>query len=203
MPIHNPVNTNFLETGVLDGIHIMGEYWCDHLNTPTELGELISAAKDHSSPAAQTQLQTKIADCARSVSATSALRSLNRNDILVIPATHAADSTSGLVPRLAASVANAMGVTCCEALTRRNPANNLRNTPVQQRLEVVKTAGYEVNTSVCDRFVVLVDDVVLTGTTLNYLAGLLKQQGAATVTALVVARTRLGAHNPNVLDRAY
>ncbi len=202
MPLSNLSGKNFCESSanLLDEVHVMGQYWCDNHNTPTELGELISAAKDHGSVAAQIQLQTEIADCARSVFATSALRSPNRNDILVIPTPHAADNTSGLVPGLAASTANAMGATFYEALTRRNPANNLRHTPIKQRLEVVKTAGYEVNTLVCDRCVVLVDDVVLTGTTLNYLAGLLKQAGAAMVTALVVARTRLGAHNLNVRD---
>ena len=78
----------------------------------------------------------------------------------------------------------------CGALTRGEATARLRDTPLQQRLAVVEAAGYEVKSPVGGHGIVLVDDVVLTGTTLRYLAQLLQEAGATRVTAVVAARTR-------------
>ena len=65
---------------------------------------------------------------------------------------------------------------------------------------MVESAGYVVTGDVAGRSVVLVDDVVLTGTTLGFLAELLVDAGALEVIAVVVCRTRL-APAPRTSDR--
>ena len=94
------------------------------------------------------------------------------------------------MPFLAAAVANAIGAELAWVVDRRRPMSPLRDVPTATRPAFVGSAGYEVVARVFGRRVVLVDDVVLTGTTLEFLAGLLIDAGAVEVSALVACRTR-------------
>ena len=177
----------------------MGAYWCDDSDTPTELGELIAAAKDHESQTALNALKSQLSNfvcslnlhsaatcaaCGSSACGSSACR------IVVVPVPNGLGRKRRLAPVLASSAAEAMGAPLREAVLKRNATVRLRDTPVEHRLALVESAGFEVTGSVADLQVVLVDDVVLTGTTLAHLAGLLKQAGAASVSAVVAARAR-------------
>ena len=55
---------------------------------------------------------------------------------------------------------------------------------------MVRAADYEVVEDVEGRHVVLVDDVVLSGTTLSHVADLLLAAGAASVQPIAIARSR-------------
>ncbi len=167
----------------------MGTYWCEDNDTLTPLGELIAAAKDHESETAVTTLQAQLCDFARSLDLPSAATN-PAGDIVVVPVPNGSGRKRRLAPALARSVAEAMDATLREAVHKRNVTARLRDTPVQRRLALVEAAGYEVTGSVEGHQVVLVDDVVLTGTTLTYLAQLLHQAGASSVSAVVAARTR-------------
>ena len=167
----------------------MGTYWCEDSDIPTPLGELIAAAKDHESETAVTTLQAQLSDFARSLDLPSAATGPPGN-IVVVPVPNGSGRKRRLAPALARAVAEAMGATLSEAVHKRNVTARLRDTPVQQRLALVEAAGYEVTGSVEGHQVVLVDDVVLTGTTLTHLAQLLHQAGASSVSAVVAARTR-------------
>lgn len=175
----------------------MGAYWHEDDNSSTPLGKLVAAAKDHHSDSAVASLQAQFADFVTNLELPLAITG-NVNNVgssstrtLVVPVPSGLASNHRFVSALATSVAAALGATLSEALQRRNPTVRLRDTPVEQRQAIIQTAGYELNRSVKGHAVALVDDVVLTGTTLNYLADLLLEAGATSVIALVVARTRL------------
>ena len=174
---------------MLEQVHVMGAYWWDHSDTPTPLGELIAAAKDHESETAVTTLRAQLSGFVRSLDlprpATGAA-----GETVVVPVPNGSGRKRRIAPALAGSVAEAMGATLREAVHKRNVTARLRDTPVPQRLALVEAAGYEVTGSVEGHQVVLVDDVVLTGTTLTHLAQLLHQAGASSVSAVVAARTR-------------
>ena len=172
-------------------IHVMGDYWREDNDLLTPLGELIAAAKDHRSGSAVITLQQQLSDFARDIesSGTGLTRDTARN-LLVVPVPVGPGGNRPLVSALAKAVASALGATLSEVLTRRNATARLRDTPPWQRLAVVQAAGYEITSAVAGRAVVLVDDVVLSGTTLRYLARLLHDVGATRVEAVVAARTR-------------
>ena len=176
---------------MLERIHVMGSYWCDDDPLRTPLGELIAAAKDHHSAAAVTELREQLSDFVRNLNEPSgASITATPPDTLVVPVPNGNGSNRCLVPALASAVADALGARVCEALTRRETKTRMRDTPPQQRLAVVQAAGYGIQSQVDGHGVVLVDDVVLTGTTLCYLAWLLHDAGAAKVIAIVAAQTR-------------
>ena len=185
---------------MLERVHVMGAYWCEHSDTPTPLGALIAAAKDHESETALTALKAQFGDYVRSLDLHSATTrpagdpaGRPEGDIVVVPVPNGTGRTRQLAPALAESAAEAIGATQRGAVRKRNVTVRLRDAPVQQRLALVEAAGYEVTGSVAGRELILVDDVILTGTTLNHLARLLKQAGTASVSAVVAARTRLAA----------
>ena len=176
---------------MLERIHVMGPYWCDDDPLPTPLGELIAAAKDHHSAAAVTELREQLSDFAQNLDAPSgAAVAETPRGTLVVPVPNGNGSNRLLVPALASAVADATGATVREALTRRETTTRMRDAPLQQRLAVVQAAGYEIEGQVAGHGVVLVDDVVMTGTTLRYLARLLRDAGATKVIAVVAAQTR-------------
>lgn len=113
-----------------------------------------------------------------------------------------------LVEELSRSAARALGGQYLQAITRRNSSEKMRYSPPALRPEMVKSAGFEVKREVdgsgqlVDKLVFLVDDVFLTGTTLDHVAGILKSCGASRVVGLVAARTRLGTpHDVELLAR--
>ena len=176
---------------MLDRIHVMGAYWRDDHDSRTPLGELIAAAKDHNSESALIKLQQQLSDFASEIeSAETGPAGDAARNMLVVPVPVGPGGNRRLVSALAVAVATAMGATLSEVLTRRNATTRLRDTPPQRRLAVVEAAGYEITSAVVGRSVVLVDDVVLTGTTLRYIARLLQDAGATSVVAVVAARTR-------------
>ncbi|MDE0606036.1 MAG: phosphoribosyltransferase [Acidimicrobiaceae bacterium] len=175
---------------MLERIHVMGAYWREDHNLQTPLGELIASAKDHHSATAVTRLQEQLSDFVHGLETTSGAAAEPHADTLAVPVPNGSGSNRRLVPALASAVADAMGASVCEALTRQETMVRMRDTPLQQRLAVVQAAGYEIGGQVAGHGVVLVDDVVMTGTTLRYLARLLRDAGAARVIAVVAAQTR-------------
>lgn len=178
-------------TVLLERIHVMGAYWREDDNLPTPLGELIASGKDHHSATAVTRLQEQLSDFVHNLESTSGgTVTETPTNTLVVPVPNGNGSNRSLVPALASAVADAIGASVCEALTRRKTTTRMRDTPLQQRLAAVQAAGYEIHSQVGGHEVVLVDDVVMTGTTLRYLARLLRDAGATKVIAVIAAQTR-------------
>lgn len=124
-------------------------------------------------------------------------------NVVVVPIPSGRPNGKGLAEQLARSAATGLGAQHSEAITRRNFSKKMRNSPLAQRPAIVGAAGFEFKSGkngkglVAGKVVVLVDDVVLTGTTLNHVAGLLKASGASKVVGLAAARTRLSQfHSP-------
>ncbi|GJM39717.1 MAG: hypothetical protein DHS20C19_30840 [Acidimicrobiales bacterium] len=169
---------------MLNALHVMGEYWEPDADEPTALGALVGAVRNAESVSALRELERLLSGFVLGL------------DLPVGPLVAAVppgpDRVAHPVPSLAACVAEALDVDSVRAvLTRSFATPQLRDTPVGRRRDVVEAAGYAVNATVRGRSVVLVDDVVLTGTTLDYLAEILLDAGAAEVVGIVAARTRL------------
>jgi predicted amidophosphoribosyltransferase len=160
----------------------MGSYWNDGADVPSNLGLLVAAAKDLQRPEALVELRRRLVEFV-------ARLELAENPVVVAvpPGPH---RDAHPVPALAGAVAGRLGVPLAAVLDRRHAGPRLRGTPPDRRRAAVESAGYVVTGDVAGRSVVLVDDVILTGTTLGYLAELLTEAGATEISAVVACRTR-------------
>ena len=170
----------------------LGDYWRPDRDERTGIGELVHRAKDQSDPGAAAELAERFAGLA------GALPEVDGDSprlVTPVPSSPAADgggSRPHLADLLAASLAGAgAGEYRPDLVAKHNPTPRLRHVDLEHRAEVAASAGYQAGDSVAGRDVVLVDDVVLTGTTLQAVAACLRDAGAASVTAAVAARTRL------------
>lgn len=170
----------------------LGDYWQPDRDERTGIGDLVHRAKDQRDPGAASELAGRFASLATALP--EAAGGLPR---LVVPV------PSGPVPAgdgdrpdlamlLASSLAAAGAGECRPSLVvKSNPTPRLRHLGPERRAEVAASAGYTAGEPAAGRHIVVVDDVVLTGTTLNAVAACLRDAGAASVTAAVAARTRL------------
>ncbi len=162
---------------------VHGRYWNDDGNRSI-VGELISAAKDGGDRRAARELATRVGDWAATLE-------LPDNPIVTAVPPNPA-KPDHLAATLAAAVAATLEVPLVlDLIERRFATARLRDTPIAERVAVADAAGYVVDPIAVGRNVLLLDDVVLTGTTLGHLAQLLRGEGAASVTELVAARTRV------------
>ena len=73
---------------------------------------------------------------------------------------------------------------------RRNVTARLRDVEPADRAAVAQAGGYVITAECAGMNVVVLDDVVLTGTTVRHVGELLAAAGAASVVGVVLARTR-------------
>lgn len=165
-------------------IHVMGEYWLPHCDELTPLGRRMAAAKEGADVGALAELASDMAEWAAGLALP--------GGAAVVPVPSAPGRHPHPVGVLATAVAEARGARLLDALVRHNPTPRLREAPVDGREALVEAAGYEVARDVAGLAVVLVDDVVLTATTLTHVAALLRDAGATEVVAVAAARTRRG-----------
>jgi predicted amidophosphoribosyltransferase len=168
---------------MLSSVHVMGSYWSDGSDQRSPLGTLVSEAKDLGNPVALERLRRQLSEFVAALDLGA--------DPLVLAVPPGPHRDAHPVPALASSVASALGVAPGDVLDRAHDAPRLRGTPMEGRRRAVEAAGYVVTGDVAGRSVVLVDDVILTGTTLGFLAELLRDAGAAEINAVVACRTRL------------
>ena len=170
----------------------LGDYWRPDRDERTEVGELVHRAKDRGDVGAATELAERFACLAGGLLATDADSPRLVTPVPSRPAPDGSDDGPHLAERLAASLAEAgAGEYRPGLVVKSNPTPRLRHVDVERRAEVAASAGYRAREPVAGRHVVVVDDVVLTGTTLNAVAACLRDAGAASVTAAIAARTRL------------
>ena len=162
--------------------HVMGMVWAPDRPERTEIGHFLAAAKEQVDAPAIQELARRLAEFARTCA-------LPRDGLWVpVPADPARPNP--LVRALAEAVALAHGGSVATVIERRGSTGPVREASPGERGARVAAADYCVIGDVRGREVVLIDDVVLTGTTLDHLAGLLREQGASRVEALVAARSR-------------
>jgi len=167
----------------LEKIDVAGRYWEEDRDVRTSLGALMHAAKDQGEQAAVDELAAYMAAWAQT---------LDIGDQSVIVGVPSSPDRSGhVVSAIAGSVANGLGIELADqTLTRTTSTPRLRDLDPNERRAAAVAGGYIVDAVVAGREVVLVDDVILTGTTLGYLAELIFDAGATSVRALVATRAR-------------
>ena len=170
---------------------LLADYWRADRDQRTDIGRLVHRAKDQDDPEAASELADRFAGLARALAGTP-----DGSDRLVVPVppTPPPEDTTGglLVDGLARSLAAAgAGKYLGDLVVRTAATPRLRHIDPQQRTEIAAAAGYQASDAAAGRHVVVVDDVILTGTTLIAVAACLRDAGAASVTAAVAARTRL------------
>jgi predicted amidophosphoribosyltransferase len=170
----------------LDELHVLGEYWHRDERRRTDLGRLIHAAKDEQQATAAERLAEKIV-----VLAPALVESAAPVLVAAVPSNPA--PTVHLPTVLAQALAMAgSGDWADDLIERQTATRSLRDVEPADRLEVARAAGYTVGPIRPGTTVVLVDDVVLTGTTLSHVAGCLRSAGATRVVGVVAARSRRG-----------
>ena len=170
---------------------LLADYWRADRDERTDVGRLVHRAKDQDDPEAATELADRFAGLAGSLPETPDGSS---RLVVPVPPTRPAAETVGelLVDALARSLAAAgAGEYRPDLVTRTAVTPRLRHVDPQQRSEIAAAAGYRALAEAAGRHVVVVDDVILTGTTVSAVAACLRDAGAASVTAAVAARTRL------------
>ena len=180
--------------GGIDGVAVctLGDYWRPDCDERTDLGELVHRAKDQDDPGAVSELAEQFARLAGSLPEADGGSPRLVTPVPSGPALDDNDDRPHLAELLAASLAAAGAGECWPGLVvKSNPTPRLRHVDPERRAEVAASAGYKAREPVAGRHVVVVDDVVLTGTTLNVVATCLLDAGAASVAAAVAARTRL------------
>ncbi len=165
---------------------VLGDYWQPDRDERTEIGELVCRAKDQGDPGAASELAGRFASLATALP--EAADGLPR---LVVPVPAGDGDRPDLAAKLASSLAAAgVGEYRPSLVVKGNPTPRMRHLEPERRAEVAASAGYRVCEPVAGRQIVVVDDVVLTGTTLDAVAACLHDAGAASVTAAAAARTR-------------
>ena len=194
---------------------LLADYWRPDCDERTDIGWLVHRAKDQNDPEAASELADRFAGLAEAVAepverevdkhvgvhrfaglAEAVAETLGGSDRLVVPVppTLPVAATTGgrLVDALARSlVAAGAGEYRGDLVVRTAVTPRLRHVDPQRRAEIAAAAGYRASDQAAGRHIVVVDDVILTGTTVSAVAACLRDAGAASVTAAVAARTRL------------
>ncbi len=169
---------------------LLADYWRPDCDERTDVGWLVHRAKDQDDPEAATELADRFAGLAGALADTP---DGSARLVVPVPPTRPAAETTGelLVDALARSLAAAgAGEYRGDLVVRTAVTPRLRHVDPQQRTEVAAAVGYRASDAAAGRHVVVVDDVILTGTTVSAVAACLRDAGAASVTAAVAARTR-------------
>ena len=181
--------------GGIDRLVVLGDYWvapgggpASEVPTRTEVGELVHRAKDSSDEAAAAELGRRLACLA----SRSLLPLAGPVPLVVGVPSHPVPYVD--LPAVLAEALAAVGIGEHRPglLVRRHGTQKLRDLGADpaRRYDMAAEAGYEVTEPVAGRSVVLVDDVILTGATLRFIAAKLRAAGAASVTAAAAAQTR-------------
>ncbi len=168
----------------LERVDVMASVWEPDRRARTREGRLIEAAKDRGDDAAVALLAEQAAAWGSGLG--------DVDGVVVVPVPPSPDRPNRLVPAVAAALAATWQVPLIAAVERHAVTARLRDLEPAERADAAAAADYRLVHEVEGVGVVLVDDVVLTGTTLEHLASILRGHGAAPVRAAVLARSRRG-----------
>ena len=163
-------------------VRAMGEYWHPGRPERTELGRLVQAVKDEQRHDAIPELVDRLMAWAPTLG-------LPASGVLVaVPASP--DRPNPALTEVYTRFAALVPLETAPALLRRHATPRLRDLAPADRPAMATAAGYQVLADCRDRTIVLIDDVVLTGTTLEHVGRLLLDAGATSVVGLALARSR-------------
>ena len=168
----------------LDALHVLADYWEPDRAERTMVGDLVHSAKDHQDEAAARRLAALVADLAR-------YRFEISGRPVLVGAVPARPVPSVHLPTMLGRAVAAAGVGewAPDLITRSRASARLRDVEPVERPALARAAGYRCEPVGADTLVVIVDDVVLTGTTLGHVARCVRAAGAAAVAGLAAARS--------------
>ena len=171
---------------------VLGEYWRPDRDERTDIGLLIHRAKDQADDIAAQDLAQRFASLVADLGDTA---DGPARLVVPVPSKPALDG-DGVGPHLATHLAASLAAAGAgeyrpSLVEKTNDTPRLRHVHPEQRAEIAASAGYRASESTAGHHVVVVDDVILTGTTMGTVVACLRDAGAASVTAVVAARTRL------------
>ena len=166
----------------LERLDVMASMWVPDRAERTRIGRLVEAAKDRGDDAAVALLASEVAEWAGGLSIDA--------DAVVVPVPPSPDRPNRLVPAIAAALGARWGLPVRAAIERYAITPRLRDLEPAERRDAAIAGDYRLVGRLDASSVVLVDDVVLTGTTLEHVAGVLCDGGASRVVAVAVARSR-------------
>jgi len=173
------------------GLHVMGEHWLDNLDDLTDLGRLVNQAKDHDDDAACERLCRLIGEFVVGRPGLNSHPSRSGDAVIVAAVPPNPLVRDHLAPHLATAVATALGHHHdSDLIIRRHPTARLRDTEPSRRRATASLAGYEVTRPLEGATVILVDDVIMTGTTVGFIVEILVKAGAGRTEVVVASRTR-------------
>ena len=147
---------------------VYAQYWNDE-GVRSAVGELVAASKDHGDSQAAVDLARLMGEWALTLPLP--------DDPIVTAVPPNPARPDHLAATLAAAVATALEVPLVlDLIERRFATERLRDTPMAERPAMADAAGYGVDPIAVGRNIVLLDDVVLTGTTLGHLTQLLRAE---------------------------
>lgn len=171
----------------LDRIDVMASLWQPQRPERTRVGRLVEAAKDRGDDAAVALLANEAAEWSAGLTVDV--------DAVIVPVPPSPDRPNRLVPAVAAALGTALRLPVLDLIERHAVTPRLRDLEPRDRPAVAAAADYRFADSGTSETgipesVVLVDDVVLTATTLEHLAAVLRRGGVRRVSAVAVARSR-------------
>lgn len=170
----------------LERLDVMTSVWEPDRSERTHVGELIRAAKERSDRAAIASLVQEARQWATSLDL-----ELDA-DTLVVPIPSSPDRPNLLVPAVAAALGQQWGKAVGAVVERHAVTPRLRDLELGERPGVAAAGDYRFVGDAAVSSIILVDDVVLTGTTLDHVSGILRTAGVERVMAVVLARSRRG-----------
>jgi len=162
----------------------MGEYWRSDAAERTPLGHLVHALKDQRRHEVIPELETRLFEWWPTLR-------LPRT-VLLVPVTPSPDRPAPQTAELYRRLATRLGLESSDAIERRSPTPRLRDLEPEERPGEAVAGDYRVVAEVADRHVVLIDDVVVTETTLRHVGSVVRAAGAGHVTGIALARSRRG-----------
>ncbi|MEM9521161.1 MAG: phosphoribosyltransferase family protein [Actinomycetota bacterium] len=166
----------------LDRIDVMALVWHPDRDERTPVGRLLEAAKERGDDAAVAMLAADMGAWAPTIAPPA--------DAVVVPVPASADRPNRLVPALADAIGESWSLPVFAGLVRERNTPRLRDLEPAARPAMAEAAGYRVSEGFGATTVVLIDDVVLTASTLEHLAQVMRRAGVTHVRAVVLARAR-------------
>lgn len=171
-------------------LHVMGEHWLEDLSALSRLGRLVSRAKDQDEVQASEIVCRLLGEFVSSIPRLAGHPSQSGNAMVVAAVPSSPTSTDHLATLLGEAVAESLDQHLDrELIARHHQTARLRDTEPSKRRIIAERAGYEVTRPLNEASVLLVDDVIMTGTTVGLIAELLVEAGAASVDVVVASRT--------------
>jgi len=169
----------------------MGEHWSADLSRPTKLGTTVSLAKDQNDHSARSRLCQLLGEFACSQRPLAGHPCESPDAVLVVAVPPNPTVHDHLATHLAEAVASALGHHLDpELIIRHYPTARQRDTDPAHRRATAESAGYEVTRPLGGATVILVDDVIMTGTTVALVSEMLFAAGAGRVEVVIASQTR-------------